>query len=146
MKYYLKKKPGKFTIIFLGILISLYLISIFFYQIENQIFNFVFQVIYFPAIVIYQFISSTKYYISFDENNFKFRLFRIKERTIQFSEIKQIDVKLFEIIITLKNDEEISIDLNQTDDNTLKKIKNKFNLISENLLRREYSINIQANN
>ena len=146
MKYFLKKKPGEFTIIFLGILISLYLISIFFYQIENQIFNFVFQVIYFPAIVIYQFISSTKYYVSFDEKSIKFRLYRIKERKIQFSEITRIDVKLFEIIITLKNDEEISIDLNETDDKTLKKIKNKFTLISENLLRREYSINIQANN
>lgn len=133
MKYYLKKKPGKFTIIFLGILIALYLLSIFFYQIENQIFNFVFQVIYFPAIVIYQFMSSRKYYISFDEKSIKFRLYRIKERTIQLSEIKQIDVKLFEIIILLKNDEEISIDLNQTDDKTLKKIKNKFSLISERL-------------
>ncbi|MGC6432853.1 MAG: hypothetical protein ACON4M_01510 [Crocinitomicaceae bacterium] len=146
MKYYIIKKPGKFTIIFLGILIALYLLSIFFYQIENQIFNFVFQVIYFPAIVIYQFMSSRKYYISFDEKSIKFRLYRIKERTIQLSEIKQIDVKLFEIIILLKNDEEISIDLNQTDDNTLKKIKNKFNLINETVLPLEFSNNIQANN
>ena len=145
MKYYIKKKPGKFVIIFLTILVTLYLISLLFYKSENKIFNII-QIVYLSAFVIYQFISSTKYYVSFDENNFKFRLFRIKERTIQFSEITRIDVKLFEIIITLKNDEEISIDLNETDDKTLKKIKNKFNLISENLLRREYSINIQANN
>ena len=145
MKYYIKKKPGKFVIIFLTILVTLYLISLLFYKSENKIFN-IFQIVYLSALVIYQFISSTKYYISFDEKIIKFRLYRIKERTIQLSEIKQIDVKLFEIIILLKSEEEISIDLNQTDDNTLKKIKNKFNLISENLLRREYSINIQANN
>lgn len=145
MKYYIKKKPGKFVIICLTILVTLYLISLLFYKSENKIFN-IFQIVYLSALVIYQFISSTKYYISFDEKIIKFRLYRIKERTIQLSEIKQIDVKLFEIIILLKSEEEISIDLNQTDDNTLKKIKNKFNLISENLLRREYSINIQANN
>ena len=145
MKYYIKKKPGKFVIICLTILVTLYLISLLFYKSENKIFN-IFQIVYLSALVIYQFISSTKYYISFDEKIIKFRLYRIKERTIQLSEIKQIDVKLFEIIILLKSEEEISIDLNQTDDNTLKKIKNKFNPISENLLRREYSINIQANN
>ena len=133
MKYYIKKKPGKFTIIFLGILIVIYLISIFFYQIENHIFNLIFQIIYFPAIVIYQIIISRKYFISFDKNFVKYRLYQIKERTIQLSEIKKIDVKLFEVIIQLRNDEEISIDLNQTDDDTLKKIKNKFSLISEQL-------------
>ena len=139
MKYYIKKKPGKFTIIFLGILIIIYLISIFFYQIENMVFNLIFQIIYFPAIVIYQFISSRKYFISFDKNFVKYRLYQIKERTIQLSEIKKIDVKLFEVIIQLKNDKEISIDLNQTDDDTLKKIKNKFSLISEQLFTNSYN-------
>ncbi len=133
MKYYLQKKPGRFLIIIFSILVILYLLSFIFKLTEYKIFN-IFQIVYFSAIVIYQFIISTKYFIYFDENYVKYRLYRIKERAIQLSEIKKIDVKLFEVIILLKNDEEITIDLNQTDDKTLKKIKNKFSLISERLI------------
>lgn len=78
-------------------------------------------------------LTKGKYFIEWDENQLVFLLPDTKKlEKIEFSEIKSVNIKLFEIQLHLEN-KKLSLDLNNLVDKDLKKIKTKFKSLKKSL-------------
>jgi len=86
---------------------------------------FTFQGILF-LIMGWSFVNSRKYFIQWDENELNYLLPDTKKiRTIRLNDIQSVNIKLFEIVVDLKEGRE-TISLENLEFEDIKKIKEKF--------------------
>ncbi|MBZ9786934.1 hypothetical protein LB456_05630 [Psychroflexus sp. CAK57W] len=78
-------------------------------------------------------LTKGKYFIEWDDSQLRFLLPDTKQlEKIEFSEIKSVNIKLFEIELQLDNRKH-TLDLNNLEDEDLKKIKAKFKSFKKSL-------------
>lgn len=78
-------------------------------------------------------LTKGKYFIEWDDSQLRFLLPDTKQlEKIEFSEIKSVNIKLFEIELQLDNRKH-TLDLNNLEDKDLKKIKDKFKSFKKSL-------------
>ena len=134
-KFHFFKKPNIFFKIFVGV--SIVFISLFSLDyIQTKEFNTTLFIGTLLQAFIILFITTrnTKYYVEFFKDEILLNYFKYKNQLISFESIENINVKMFEVELTIKNDEKpITLDLNNCKDDTRQAVKTKFNTLAGRL-------------
>ena len=134
-KFHFFKKPNIFFKIFVGV--SIVFISLFSLDyIQTKEFNTTLFIGTLLQAFIILFITTrnTKYYVEFFKDEILLNYFKYKNQRISFESIENINVKMFEVELTIKNEEKpITLDLNNCKDDTRQVVITKFNTLAGRL-------------
>ncbi len=135
-KFNLFKKPN----IVFKVLAAVSLLLIVFYIVDyfqtKEFKTTFFTGVFLQAIILFLFVSvnnrKNSYYIEFFENEIILNYLKYKKKRIAFEDIEDIKVKMFEVELTLKNEEKpVLINLDNALDDVVKGVKDRFKEISE---------------
>lgn len=135
-KFHLFKKPNTLykVLAVVSLLFIVFYIVDYFQTKEFQTTSF--NVVFLQAIIFFLFVSvnnrKNNYYIEFFENEIILNYLKYKKKRIAFKDIEDIKVKMFEVELTLKNEEKpVLINLDYALDDVVKGVKDRFKEIAE---------------
>lgn len=134
-KFHLFKKSNIVFKVLAGIILILLIFNVF-RLINNKEFevmpfvSIVLQAVFFILIIN----RNNSYYIEFFENGFILNFLKYKKKRIEIENIEEIKIKMFNIELTVKNEDNIIIvNLDNSDDDVRSTIKNRFQAIADKL-------------
>jgi len=87
-----------------------------------------------PTLLILFAFKNNRYFIEFQDEKLFLNIPKHKKEIINFESIENINVKMFEVELTIKNEEKpITLDLNNCKDDTRQVVKTKFNTLAGRL-------------
>ena len=134
-KFHLFKKSNIVFKVLAGIILILLIFNVF-RLINNKEFevmpfvSIVLQAVFFILIIN----RNNSYYIEFFENEFILNFLKYKKKRVELENIEDIKIKMFNIELTIKNEDTIIIvNLDNSDDDVRSTIKNRFQAIADKL-------------
>jgi len=132
-KFYTYRRTNKVTII-----LSLFSFCLFLFLLVNYLKNgegsSILLAILSPILLILFAFKNNRYFIEFQDEKLFLNIPKHKKEIINFESIENINVKMFEVELTIKNEEKpITLDLNNCKDDTRQVVKTKFNTLAGRL-------------
>jgi len=132
-KFYTYRRTNKVTII-----LSLFSFCLFLFLLVNYLKNgegsSILLAILSPTLLILFAFKNNRYFIEFQDEKLFLNIPKHKKEIINFESIENINVKMFEVELTIKNEEKpITLDLNNCKDDTRQVVKTKFNTLAGRL-------------
>lgn len=132
-KFYTYRRTNKVTII-----LSLFSFCLFLFLLVNYLKNgegsSILLAILSPILLILFAFKNNRYFIEFQDEKLFLNIPKHKKEIINFESIENINVKMFEVELTIKNEEKpITLDLNNCKDDTRQVVITKFNTLAGRL-------------
>ena len=132
-KFYTYRRTNKVTII-----LSLFSFCLFLFLLVNYLKNgegsSILLAILSPTLLILFAFKNNRYFIEFQDEKLFLNIPKHKKEIINFESIENINVKMFEVELTIKNEEKpITLDLNNCKDDTSQVVITKFNTLAGRL-------------